>query len=118
MYRQQFYIIANILMALDALIIIGSGYMAYSISLEIRTGGLVMAWNDFLGCVLFMMVANNYFMGRFGLLGIGAGQFAAAHRAGFCAGGVRAGTDFEPEIAGFVGGSRESPVISVCVSVR
>jgi exopolysaccharide biosynthesis polyprenyl glycosylphosphotransferase len=66
MFQQQFYIIANILMALDALILIGTGYLAYSISVEVRTHELVMAWYDFLGCLLFLMFANNYFMAKFG----------------------------------------------------
>ncbi len=66
MYRQQFYIVANFLMLLDAIIVIATGYMAYSVSLELQTSGLVMAWYDFVGSVLFLMFANNYFMGRFG----------------------------------------------------
>lgn len=66
MYRQQFYIIANFLMILDTLIIIATGYLAYSVSLEMTTNGLVMAWYDFLGSVLFLMFANNYFMGKVG----------------------------------------------------
>ena len=53
-------------MVLDTVILIATGYMAYSISLEVTTEGLVMAWYDFLGSVLFLMFANNYFMGRFG----------------------------------------------------
>ena len=53
-------------MALDAIIVIATGYMAYSISLEVGAEGLVMAWHDFLGSLLFLMFANNYFMGRFG----------------------------------------------------
>ena len=66
MFLQQFYIIANILMIVDGLIVIVSGYAAYSISLELASG-MVMAWNDFLGSVLFMMFANNFVMGRFRL---------------------------------------------------
>lgn len=66
MYRQQFYIIANFLMVLDTFIVIFTGYVAYSVSLEMTAHGLVMAWYDFLGSVLFLMFANNYFMGKFG----------------------------------------------------
>ena len=66
MFREQFYIITNILMLLDGVICIATGYMAYSISLEVHSSGLVMAWNDFLGSVLFLMFLNNYMMGRFG----------------------------------------------------
>lgn len=66
MYAQQFYIVANFLMVMDALIIIATGYMAYSISLEFRIHGLIMSWNNFLVSILFVMFANNYFMGRVG----------------------------------------------------
>ena len=52
MYRQQFYIMANFLIVLDAVLLIATGYMAYSISLELTTKGLVMSWHDFLGSVL------------------------------------------------------------------
>ena len=53
-------------MLLDGVICIATGYMAYSISLEVHSSGLVMAWNDFMGSVLFLMFLNNYMMGRFG----------------------------------------------------
>ncbi|MFH1350807.1 MAG: sugar transferase [Pseudomonadota bacterium] len=66
MLSQQFFVIANFLMLLDGVICIFAGYMAYYMSLEIRSGGLVMAWNDFIGLVLFVMFANNYLMGKFG----------------------------------------------------
>ncbi|MDL2123282.1 MAG: sugar transferase [Deltaproteobacteria bacterium] len=66
MYTQQFYIVANVLMVIDALILIATGYMGYSISLEATPEGLVMGWYDFLGFVLFLMFANNYFMGSTG----------------------------------------------------
>jgi len=66
MYRQQFFVIANILMLADGLILMAVGYPAYIISLEIRNGGLVMAWFDFLASVLFLIVANNYIMGKMG----------------------------------------------------
>ena len=66
MYGQQFFIVANFLMVLDTVILIITGYVAYSVSLELTTQSLVMAWYDFLGCLLFLMFANNYFMGKFG----------------------------------------------------
>jgi len=66
MYRHQFFIIANFLMVLDTLILIVTGYAAYSFSLELQREGLVMAWYDFLGSLLFLMFASNYFMGKFG----------------------------------------------------
>jgi exopolysaccharide biosynthesis polyprenyl glycosylphosphotransferase len=53
-------------MALDALILVGTGYLAYSISLEWKTQSLIMSWYDFLGCILFLMFSNNYFMAKFG----------------------------------------------------
>ncbi|MHC4215970.1 MAG: Rossmann-fold NAD(P)-binding domain-containing protein, partial [Planctomycetota bacterium] len=53
-------------MLVDGLICIGTGYLAYSISLEVGNGTLIMAWNDFLGSVLFLMFLNNYLMGKFG----------------------------------------------------
>lgn len=52
-------------MLLDGIICIVAGYFGYSFSLELRTGGLVMAWNDFIGSVLFVMFVNNYLMGKF-----------------------------------------------------
>ena len=66
MYTQQFYIVANFLMVIDALIIIATGYMGYFISLEAAREGLVMGRYDFLGSVLFVMFTNNYFMGKLG----------------------------------------------------
>jgi exopolysaccharide biosynthesis polyprenyl glycosylphosphotransferase len=66
MYHQQFYIIANFMMVMDAMIIIVTGYVAYSVSLETINNTLVMAWYDFLGCVLFLMFAHNYFLGKWG----------------------------------------------------
>jgi len=66
MFSHQFYIIANMLMLLDGLICIFTGYFAYSLSLEIRTGVPIMAWNDLIGSILFLMFANNYLMGKLG----------------------------------------------------
>ena len=66
MFQQQFYIIVNILMLVDGLICIAGGYLAYSISIEFRDGDLIMAWNAVLGMILFLIFANNYFMGKFG----------------------------------------------------
>ena len=66
MFQQQFYIIVNILMLVDGLICIAGGYLAYSISIEFRDGDLIMAWNAVLGMILFLILANNYIMGKFG----------------------------------------------------
>lgn len=65
MLYQQFYIIANILMIVDALVVVGTGYLAYSVSVDMETVGLVMSWYDFIGSVFFLMFANNLFMGQF-----------------------------------------------------
>ena len=53
-------------MLIDGIVVICAGYFAYLLSIEIETGRLIMAWNDFLITVLFMMFFNNYVMGRFG----------------------------------------------------
>ena len=53
-------------MVLDGVICIATGYFAYSLSLEIETGTLIMAWNDFIGSILFLAFVNNYLMGHFG----------------------------------------------------
>lgn len=66
MYSQQFYIIANLFMVFDAIIITITGYMAYSTGLELKNGLPAMAWNDFTGIILFLIIVNNYLMGRFG----------------------------------------------------
>jgi len=67
MYRQQFYIVANFLMAVDAIVLIVTAYVAYSISLEVGAQGLpAIPWYEFLGGVLFLVFANNYLMGKAG----------------------------------------------------
>lgn len=66
MLPNQFYIVANILIVLDAFICIGGGYTAYLISIEVEKNVLIMAWNDMLGSILFLMFINNFIMGRFG----------------------------------------------------
>jgi exopolysaccharide biosynthesis polyprenyl glycosylphosphotransferase len=53
-------------MAVDALVVVGTGYVAYSISLEAETGTLVMAWDHFMGTLLFLMFVCNYCLGSFG----------------------------------------------------
>jgi FlaA1/EpsC-like NDP-sugar epimerase len=57
-------------MIVDAVILIVTGYTAYSVSLEWQTESLVMAWTDFIGSVLFLMFLNNYLMGRYGFYSI------------------------------------------------
>ena len=53
-------------MAIDAAVLIATGYTAYSISLEYRLEELVMEWQNFLWTQLILLVVNNYFMGKFG----------------------------------------------------
>lgn len=66
MFNQQFYLIVTVLMVVDAVIFIATGYLAYLISLDFTHNALVMAWNDVVGALLFLMFLNNYIMGRFG----------------------------------------------------
>lgn len=66
MYTQQSYIINNILMAVDATIIVVTGYYAYLISVDFRVEGLIMAYNDLLLLLVIVMFSCNYFMGKFG----------------------------------------------------
>ncbi len=66
MFNQQFYLVVTLLMVLDASVLIGTGYLAYLISLDYTGNALIMAWNDVLGAILFLMFLNNYLMGRFG----------------------------------------------------
>ena len=53
-------------MLLDGVICIVTGYFAYFLSLGMEPRGAVMAWNDFIGSILFLAFANNYLMGHFG----------------------------------------------------
>jgi exopolysaccharide biosynthesis polyprenyl glycosylphosphotransferase len=66
MLPNQFYIVANILIVLDAFICIGGGYAAYLISIEVEKNVLIMARDHILSLVLFLMFTNNFIMGRFG----------------------------------------------------
>lgn len=66
MYGQQSYIIANIFMVFDAIIMICTGYMAYTTSVELRNGQPVMTWNDLYGILVFLIITNNYLMHKFG----------------------------------------------------
>ena len=66
MYRQQFFILANILMVADGLLCITTGYSAYFFTLEYSYEGLVMSWDNVIGCILGIMFVNNFLMARFG----------------------------------------------------
>ena len=65
MYRQQFYILTNILMLIDGLLCIFSGYSAYMLSIEYGSDTLIMGWNDVLVFILGVMFVNNFAMARF-----------------------------------------------------
>jgi exopolysaccharide biosynthesis polyprenyl glycosylphosphotransferase len=64
MISQQVYLIVNIMMLLDGIILIVTGQLAYSISLEVVSDSNVMAWADYIGSVLSLMFLNNYLMGK------------------------------------------------------
>jgi len=66
MITQQVYLITNILMLLDGVILILTGYSAYAISMELTSESLILSWFDFLASVLSVMFLNNYFLGRYG----------------------------------------------------
>ena len=66
MYTQQFYMLNSIMMAVDAVIVIVTGYYAYWMSLEFRGSGMIMGFYDLLLLLGMMMFGVNYFMGRFG----------------------------------------------------
>lgn len=51
---------------MDALIFCTAGYVSYSMSLDLGDGNIVLAWYDFLGLIFFLIIANNFIMGRFG----------------------------------------------------
>ncbi len=67
MIQQQVYIFNNTLMVLDALCVIGAGYVAFFYE-HSRSGGLLgVGETVFAGMVLLVMFVNNYMMGRLGL---------------------------------------------------
>src|SRR5271157_3139098 len=66
MISQQVYQIINIAMLLDGIILIVTGQIAYSISIELGSANIVMAWTDCVGSMLSLMFLNNYLMGKYG----------------------------------------------------
>jgi exopolysaccharide biosynthesis polyprenyl glycosylphosphotransferase len=64
MISQQVYLIINILMLLDGIILIITGNVAYTISLELGSEGNIMAWADCVMVMLSLMFLNNYLMGK------------------------------------------------------
>jgi exopolysaccharide biosynthesis polyprenyl glycosylphosphotransferase len=67
MFQQQVYVLNNILMVCDMAFIVAAGYIADRVCFEL-TGGLwrVGEWL-FVTAVMFVMLFNNYVMGRFRL---------------------------------------------------
>jgi exopolysaccharide biosynthesis polyprenyl glycosylphosphotransferase len=66
MITQQVYQITNFLMLLDGVILILTGYAAYTISMEFASGSVILSWFDFITSVLSVMFLNNYFVGKYG----------------------------------------------------
>ncbi len=67
MYSQQVNLIINVLMLAEGLIIIFSGYAAYSIRWVVGSYMWHMDQAVFLGSILFVMFVNNFIMGQVGL---------------------------------------------------
>ena len=67
MLQQQVYIINTILMILDAVCVIASGYGAYYIKYYESSGIYMVDTNVFTASVLLVMFLNNYMMGKFKL---------------------------------------------------
>ena len=67
MLQQQVYIINTILIILDAVCVIASGYGAYYIKYYESYGTWMMETNVFAASVLLVMFLNNYMMGKFKL---------------------------------------------------
>jgi exopolysaccharide biosynthesis polyprenyl glycosylphosphotransferase len=66
MYRQQVYFITNIMILVDALIIILGGYAAYYMTWRASNGFWWMSPVQFYSMVLGLMFLNNYAMARSG----------------------------------------------------
>ena len=67
MLQQQVYIINTVLMILDAVCVIVSGYGAYYIKYYESAGIYLIDANVFTASVLLIMFLNNYMMSKFGL---------------------------------------------------
>jgi len=67
MFQQQVYIINNILIALDALAIVISGYFAYVIGYYMADNNLRMDHTVFVLSILSVVVFNIYIMGKLNL---------------------------------------------------
>lgn len=67
MIQQQVYILNNLLMLLDALCVIGAGYIAVYVKFFLTNGQWSIGTVHFVGSVMVVMFVNNYFFGYFHL---------------------------------------------------
>jgi exopolysaccharide biosynthesis polyprenyl glycosylphosphotransferase len=69
MFQQQVQIINTILMIFDAVCVIIAGYGGYYLRKAIGTRDFSMDPDIFVASILIVIIANNYFMGKFRLYG-------------------------------------------------
>lgn len=69
MFQQQVQIINTFLMVIDAICVIVAAYGAYFLRKMVGTPGFKMNPDVFIASILIVIIANNYFMGRFKLYG-------------------------------------------------
>jgi exopolysaccharide biosynthesis polyprenyl glycosylphosphotransferase len=69
MFQQQVQIINTIFMIFDAICVIMAGYSSYYLRKAIATRGFSMDPDIFVASILVVIIANNYFLGRFKLYG-------------------------------------------------
>lgn len=69
MFQQQVQIINTVFMICDAICIIFAGYAAYFVRRLVSERGFDINPDVFLASILIVVIANNYFMGRFKLYG-------------------------------------------------
>ncbi len=67
MIQQEAYVITNLIMLLDGLLVIGSGYIAYYLNYEFNDGLLSMPTDIFVASILIVMFVNNYTFNNLGL---------------------------------------------------
>jgi len=69
MIQQQAYVITNIAMLLDGMLVILAGYVSHYLGYRFSSGGWQMPPEIFVGSVMIVMFVNNYTMGSIGLYG-------------------------------------------------
>lgn len=67
MIQQQVYIITNIAMLLDGILVIVAGYVAHYLNYQLSGGEGGISTELFVASVLVVMFVNNYTLGNFGL---------------------------------------------------